>query len=184
MYQRHNLLWFVLSILLTAAVLGVFTVLQRKKLLNIPSRILALLPWLMTLQVVLLFGVGAYDNWRLRAELRQVSERGVMALSWEGGQITITNQAAISNLVSLIQTVKRGAAHHSHPLSYHDITFEFNGQRFHYRLGQDSQRADEYWVFRAATLGNQAKPDLEIGRIHSHDLTRLLDELPKLSSPD
>jgi hypothetical protein len=168
MYQRHSLIFFVFTILVSIVVVGALIALKRLNKLPLPQWLVSLLPWLITLQVVMLFGVGSYDNWRLREELRNVAPAGVGELVLSRGNLTakVTDKTEIAKLLSLIQTVARAAAHHSHPTDEFDVTFEFKGQVYHYRLGRDSKKDDEYWVFRAgqARAGNQ---DLEIGRVQS-----------------
>ncbi len=166
------------TIALSAVILGVLTALKRLKKLPVSNWILSLMPWLITLQVVLLFGVGSYDNWRLRGELRNVApaEVGELVLSRGDVKTKVTNKTEIAKLLSLIQTLTYVAAHHSHPTDEFDVTFESKGQLYHYRLGRDSKLDDEYWVFRASNFG-AGKQDIEIGRVRSAQLGPLVERL-------
>jgi hypothetical protein len=119
-----------------------------------------------------------HDNWRLREELRNVAPAEVaeVVLSRGNLQANVTDKTELAKLFSLLRSVARVAAHHSHPTDEFEVTFQFKGQLYHYRLGRDSKKEDEYWVFRVGQprAGNQ---DIEIGRIQSDQLGQLMATL-------
>jgi hypothetical protein len=178
MYQRHSVLWIVVGIVACALVLALVTALQRRRIIHVPPKVLSASPWAVTLLAALLIGILLYDNRGIRRELREVAPAEVSELVLSRGNMIsrVTDRAEISRFLTVLQTVQGAMAHHSHPTGECEAAFEFEGRRYRYRLGRDSERQDEYWVFRVgdAGTGNQ---ELEIGRVRSAELGGLLEGL-------
>ena len=79
-------------------------------------------------------------------------------------------------LLDQLQQVKAVPAHHSHPTDSYDVKFMRGGHRYQFRIGRDSYRTNEYWVFETARAEN---PGREIGRIESSTLGELLSSLAR-----
>ena len=70
------------------------------------------------------------------------------------GMITINNQAEVMMFGKLIQEASTVEAHHSYPVNNLRFWLDNHGQT--YRLGQDSNNADEFW------LGAEAGDNLNV----------------------
>lgn len=180
MYEAHNPLWFTLGFIIFAVLFAVAAVQRRRQKLNISQGVLIALGLLAFLQIVLVLALQRYDDTKFRAELRGLAPAEVTKAILERGGLRreITNHQEIGELLGLIQSLRGVAAHHSSPTGKFDVFFEARGNLYHYQLGQDSERADEFWVFPVGKsyAGGEG---IEIGRVRSVRLGPLVDNLLK-----
>ena len=168
MYEPHNPIWLTFSLLALVALGGGLVLRCRRRKVPI-SR-----PWaigfgiLAGLHLAVLLGIKNYDNWRLRQELANVVPAEVTHLVVRRGTVQkeILPQPAITQFLAPVQAVRSLPAHHSHPVDKFDFAFDYRGQRYHYQLGRDSERADEFWVFPLGRLV-LGQEDSEMGRVRS-----------------
>jgi len=175
MYQAHQTGWFGLAFLMCIGLVAALSILAHFGKLKLPNYVLFALIVLAILQILSINWLRVLDNNQLRAELMIAPgsvSNVVVHIEGSSREILATNKVAL--LFNQLQRVKAVLAHHSSPINSFDVRFERNNQEYQYRLGRDSARSNEYWVFETARAGN---PGREIGRIESSSLGELLNAL-------
>ncbi len=184
MYEPRNVAWLVLAFVVCAGLFAVQVVRRRGQTTTSSRRFAvtgSVVLWLFALLAIFaVFGIKGYDNRRMRAEIRSVAPARISRLDLRRGQFSkeITGASDISELITLLQSLKAVSPHHSHPTDEFEVRFDFMGQKYHYRIGRDSQRAAEYWVM-AVGDSPSTRAGLEIGRVHSDRLGPLVEMLLK-----
>ncbi len=171
MYQPHDPLGLIICALLCAIVIAVSSVLQRKR--ELKSQAVAVLFGVGFIGFILLtIGITAYDDYKLREELRGIPPDRMMHVRLFKGESSreIVAPSDVGELMSRIQSLKNVAAHHSHPADPFEIAFGYGGRQYQYKIGQESARPNEYWVDAV-----DRKDD--IGRIRSGDLGQIVQRL-------
>jgi hypothetical protein len=178
MYQPHDIRWFLLSFVICLVLLGVAVLLRERSKWRLPKWTVPALVAVTALQLVLAGGTRAYDDGGYRDELRGLDPGKIKRLGLSQGGMTreITDPSQVSDLFSQIQTLKSIGAHSSHPTREFDLVFEYDGHRYHYRVGRDSARPDEYWVLEMNRPGS-GYTGREIGRVKSDQLGRAAENL-------
>lgn len=168
MLAALNPIWFVLGFVGCIAIFAVASILRQRQRPG-ASRTRLTFIWAIAL-LLIAFGLRGRDNHRMRNELRSISPAAVSKIVLGQGdrRIEIANAPEITNLLSRLQSVTAISGHHSHPTHAFDVLFEAGGRRFHYRVGRDSQRADEYCIM-LPDGGSDEDSGLEIGRVRSAD---------------
>jgi hypothetical protein len=176
MYEPHNSVWLVLGFVFCALLFAVLTLQQRRGTWVLPKGLPVACLTVGSLLLVGALALRSFDNSRLIEELRAVPAGDVQKLvvSRAGLTKTVSNATEISQFLTLLQSAARIAAHHSHPTDEFDLTFEVHDQRFHYRLGRDSERFDEVWVLRPSTAADGG-PERELGRVRSEKLSAMAE---------
>jgi hypothetical protein len=129
-------------------------------------------------QLIGALALRGYDDRKMREELQQLPRNTLtrFIISQAGVDYAITNQAEISAVVALVQSLAPVAAHHSYPIEVCEITFERDGKRFRYSMGRDSAAAGEYWIMDKARSGG-GNTGRELGRVHSNQREPLIERL-------
>lgn len=180
MYQPHETLWYVISFGSFLILLPVIHSILQRRHLKAPRWLFPALGLLAATQLLLAGLVRVHDERKLREELAAIPRTGVSRVTLRRDNVrrVIRDPEEISALLSLLQTVRDLPAHHSYPAENCDITIEFGGSEYQYRLGRDSAVPDEYWVFETARTGSGSS-GREIGRVRSPKLGQLVGELLK-----
>jgi hypothetical protein len=91
-----------------------------------------------------------------------------------GGAVTLSDPAAVTELLRTIDRGQRVSAHHSHPV--HEIHLSFTHIGYTYALGRDSQRDGEFWLEWVAYPGSGPPRDLGlVRRFRSEELGHWLE---------
>ena len=179
MYQPHNLFLLIPCALLCWLLAAICIMLRNEEIFKVPRfpRIkVPRFPGIFGIAflgiIVLMFGVREYDDYRFRAELRDISPDRMqhICLIKQRTRREIVDASEVSELMSRIQSLKSIGAHHSHPTDPFEITFLYAGQEYLYTIGRDSERPNEYWV-------NADSREDDIGRIRSDDLGQIVQRL-------
>ena len=167
MYQTHDMLW-VLPII-GACWLGaaVTAILSKRRGSKAPDWIMITCFVGFGTCIAVLTGMREYDEARERAELRGIDPAGVshLTLGHAGLQKEITEPASVLAVMSELKGIKHILAHHSHDNNFVDIDFEYQRRPYHYHIGRDSDRPQEYWIEAGG------------GRINSATFGPLIDKL-------
>jgi len=176
MFQPHQVGWVGVSFLGCVILAGTLALLAQFGKLKLSKSVFSLFAVLAFLQLFALGLVWLSDDAHLRRELIGIDPLSVsnLVIRPDGGRREIVAPAEVKMLFNQLQRVAAVPAHHSHPLSSNEFEFMIGGNRYRYRIGQDSARADEYWVFETARAG---EPGREIGRITSPNLGQVLNAL-------
>jgi hypothetical protein len=178
MHQPYNPLWFLGSFAVLLLALAVALLLDRSKTITVPRWALLLLAVAAALQLLLAGLLQVRTDSQLRQELQSIPLTPIsnLVLSRAGITRSITNQAEVDLLLRSMQSLSAVDAHHSYPVDLVDVSFDSGGNHFHYRIGHDSQRPDEYWITEAgrAPAGSSGR---EIGRVESAQLGQILQRL-------
>jgi hypothetical protein len=171
LYEPHQTAWFILSFFILFASAIVFLSINRKQ-----KKISATIALAAMAQIFIAIGLQLYDNHQLRDELKQIDPLQVKILKIlkDKNSIQSIHTAKKAELFSYLHAIENISAHHSEPINEFDLYFIFNGYEYHYKIGQDSERKDEYWVFN---LCSKCQPDMEIGRIRSGKLEDFIEGL-------
>jgi hypothetical protein len=176
MYQAHQTYWFIVGFCLCVGLvtaLAAFTHLGRIKL---PNFVFILPIGVAFLLVFSMNWLRVRDNSQLRSELRDLNPLALSNVVVSGGgvrrQLAETNE--FIPLFKQLQQVRPVAAHHSYPTDSVNVGFMIDGHAYQYRVGRDSERNDEFWVWETARAG---EPGREIGRIESAALKPVLEKI-------
>jgi len=172
MYQPHNLYWLLLPLLFFAVWFAVQCVRYQGK-----NRKKMIWPWLGALGVILLINVVShYDDMKLLEELRGFHPAAIntLVLSQGNRRREINTPSEIAALISAFQSITNVAAHHSNPLNRFDVVFDYQYNAFHYQVGRDSEKPDEYWVIRITNGREELGPTVVHGR--ADGLEKLLED--------
>jgi hypothetical protein len=173
MYHAHNMLWLLpvaLACALGAAVTGR---LCKRRGSKVPGRLPEVFIFGFMASIALMIVMREYDDARERAELRGIDPAGVshLTLSHAGVKKEINEPDSVLAVMSELKKIKYVGAHHSHDNDFVDIGFEFQQRPYHYQIGRDSERAQEYWIGGAG------------GRIQSAKFGPLIDKLVPQPTP-
>jgi len=173
MYEPHQTTWFVLSFLILFASAVIVLLLNRKQ-----KKISAVIALVGMAQIFIAIGLQLYDNHQLRDELKHIDPLQVknIKILKDKNSIQTMDTAKKAELFSYLHGIENISAHHSSPVNEFDLYFVFHEHTYHYRIGPDSERKDEYWVFN---LCSTCQPDVEIGRIKSIKLADFIEGLTK-----
>jgi len=167
MYQTHNMLWVlpIAGAFWLAAVAN--AILSKRRGSKAPDWIMITCFVGFGACIAVLTGMREYDDARERAELRGIDPAGVLhlSLSRAGSQKEITEPASVLAVISELKSIKHILAHHSHENDFVDIDFEYQQRAYHYHIGLDSDRPQEYWVEAGG------------GRLNSATFGPLIDKL-------
>jgi hypothetical protein len=169
---------FAVGVLLFA----VLAVLSMRGTVKLPRQVLLVVLGGAMALILTQIKLDSFNDEAKRQEFKAINPSTVSEVFVEsaGQTAVVTNISDIRLLFSELQAVRAMPAHHSHPARTFDISFRTaNQQQYQYRAGQDSENADEYWIFR---LGHDGPEGREIGRIRSVQLEPLLGNLLKSKS--
>jgi len=182
MYQAHQTYWLGAGFLACVGLAVVLAALAQFKKLKVRNSAFFLLIVAAILLMMTKSWLRVSDNDQLCLELKQINPLSVSNLVVRTDNIRraliATNE--IVPLFNQLQRVQAVSAHHSYPGDLVEVEFMMSGHGYRYRIGRDSDRTDEYWVFETARAGT---PGREIGRIHSPILGKVLEALAHGASP-
>lgn len=178
MRQSQVYIWLLVAFGGCLVLLIVASVLRQVRNSRVPKWAVPVLIGLAVSQLLLAFVLLAYDKSRMRKELRSVVTAEVKTLVLRSPARTneVTSRAQIEGLLTLVQTAKSVAAHHSQAVGRFRLSFDFRGREYQLLIGRDSERPDEFWI----CLPNDSDPfqeGLEIGRVQSAQLGRTVQDL-------
>jgi hypothetical protein len=111
--------------------------------------------------------VANYDNARERAELRGINPAEVshLTLGRGGVNMEIYDRNLVMALMFELRGIRNIPDHRSRPTDLLDLEFEYQQRPYHYRIGRDSHRPQEFWIQGAG------------GRINSTTFGPLIDTM-------
>ncbi len=177
MYQPHETTWCFFTFLLLLALAGVMFYLRKEKKPAIPRWVPPALAVLAALQIACAGIIRICDERELRNELRHLPRSNItkLVLARSGVSREIADPQQIAALMSLVQSARYVGAHHSYPKDLVELIIESGGNSYHYQVGRDSDRPDEYWILeRGRSVGTLGR---EIGRVQTPQLGPMLDRL-------
>jgi hypothetical protein len=178
-------LWLIVGFVACVAAFAVLTAKQRRQASVPPKLRPSALLGLGAIFLVLAFGLQVVYSSKSLEDLRAVVPTEVHSLTLRRGSVTkeITDQSSIAEFLTLLQTASRVPAHHSHPVDEFDVSFDWNGKQYRYRLGRDSERFEEVWVRTLDETGAGGAPR-EIGRVRSDRFIQLAEMWLRREAPD
>ena len=94
-----------------------------------------------------------------------------LVISSQGNAVTLSDPAAVTELLRMIDQGQSVRGHHSHPINEIQLSFPHAG--YTYALGRDSQRDGEFWLRWVAYPGSGAPRDLApVRQFRSEELRR------------
>ena len=169
MYQAHQTYWFGVGFLVCVGLVAALGSLAHFGRVKLPNYVFIPPIGLAVLLILAMSWLRMNDNGQLRAELRDLNPLAVSNVVVSAGAVRrrLAEKNEFIPLFNQLQQVKPVPAHHISPTDSLNVGFMLNGHEYQYRVGRDSERADEYWVFETARAGN---PGRDIGRIQSPTL--------------
>jgi len=182
MYQAHQTDWFGVGLLVCVGLVSALAALAHFGRVKVPNFVFILPMGLAVLLIMTATRLRVSDRGQLSAELRGLNPFAVSNVVVTAGgvrcQLAETNE--FIPLFNQLQRVKPMPAHHSRPIDSVNVGFMLNGHEYQYRIGRDSERAEEYWVFETARAGDMGP---EIGRVQSSTMGQVLNSLVHGQSP-
>ena len=178
MYQPHSFTWLIFTFVVTLILLLVLVFRPATSGVWASKRLQVGLWILAVVQLLLVAGIRGYNHRRLRQELVGILPTEVAHLVFHRGQTRreIATPAQASQFFAELQSIKAISPHHSSATRRIDFSFDYRGHTYHYQIGEDSDRPDEYWIFLGDRVGASQRA-IEIGRLQSSQLGPLLRQL-------
>jgi hypothetical protein len=176
MYQAYQTYWLGAGFLVCVGLAVVLAALAQFKKLKLRKSAFFLLIVAAMLLMMTKSWLRVSDNDQLRLELKEINPLFVsnLVVRADGGSRDIMSTNKNEALFKQLQRVEAVPAHHSHPTDSFEVKFEGDGHEYRYRLGRDSDRTNEYWMFETTRAGTQGR---EIGRVQSTQLGPMLEQL-------
>ena len=182
MYQAHQTDWFDLGFIVCVGLVAALAAFAQFGKVKLPNYVFILPIGLAVLLMVTMSWLRMADERKLRAELSDLNPLAVsnVVVSAEAFRHRLTETNELIPLFNQLQQVQPVPAHHSHPTDIFEVGFMLNGHQYRYQIGRDSERADEYWVFKTARAPDSGR---EIGRVQSSTMGQVLNSLVHGQSP-
>lgn len=182
MYQVHQTDWLGVGFVVCIGLVAALAALVQFGKVKLPNYVFVPPIGIAILLILTMSWLRMSDDRKLRAELQGFNPLAVsnVVVSTKGARHQLVETNTLISVFNQLQQVQVVPAHHSYPVDSYNFGFTFRGLRYLYRMGRDSDRADEYWVFETARAG---LPGREIGRIHSSTLGQLLNSVTHEPTP-
>jgi hypothetical protein len=176
MYQPQQPQWLGVGFLVCVGLVAALGALHHFGKAKPPNWLFGLLIGLAFLLVLAIYGQKVDEDKQLRSELKNLDPLSISNITVIAGTVRrrLADPNELKPLFSLLQRVAPASAHHSHPVLPVEVEFMNDSHLYRYRIGQDSERPEEYWVLETARAGEFGR---EIGRVESPELGRVLQAL-------